>query len=206
MLGPDGNGAGGMAFLSVMLATFVWGLWMTLAGAAIIAAAAQAYRGEPVDVGAAISTVAARPLSILWAAFVKGLAVGLGMFLFLVGALYFYATYFAVPTTIVVEGSSGSDGLTRSRQLAAGFRWDVLKTMALVWVLYVIIAIAVSLLTNMVFGAENVIVNNIISTVCSAFVYPLVSITEMLVYFDLRIRKEGYDVEVMAARLDPQVT
>lgn len=195
----------GSVLLPSLIITFLTTMWFSLAGAAIIAAAAHAYRGEPVDVGGAISEVLERPLSILYGAVVKGLAIALGAILLLVGALYFYATYFAVPTTIVVEKLSGQKGVDRSRQLAAGHRWDAFKPLAIVWLLYLLFTGAVTLLAQTLFGSENIILNQIFTTVLTIFVYPLVPITEMLVYFDRRIRKEGYDVEVMAAKLDPQV-
>ena len=33
--------------------------------------------------------------------------------------------------------------------------------------------------------------------------YPLYAVTEMLLYYDARIRLEGFDVEMMAAALEP---
>jgi hypothetical protein len=196
----------GTAMFATLLAGFLTSLWFSLAGAAIIAAASKAYMGEHVDVGAAIGEVLARPLSILYGAIVKGLSVFLGLLLFLVGALYFYSTYFALPTTIVVEKLSGGQGVERARQLAAGYRWHAFKPLLLVWILYFFFSAAIGLLARMLFGIENVIMVNIFSTVLTIFVYPIVPITEMLVYYDLRIRKEGYDVQVMEQKLGPQVT
>jgi hypothetical protein len=204
--GPDAEMMGSAATLPTLIASFVAILWYSLAGAAIIAAAAQAYRGETVDVGAAFSEVFARPGAILYGAILKGLAIFLGALLFLVGAAYFYATYFAVPTTIVVEKLSGQKGVDRSRELASGFRWHALKPLALMGILYIIVSLAAGLIGAMLFGVDNPVMMDIFSTVISIFTYPIISITEMLVYFDIRIRKEGYDVEMMAAKLDPQVT
>jgi hypothetical protein len=204
--GPDAEMMGSGGFFWTMLLSFIAILWFSLAGAAIIAAAAQAYRGETVDVGAAFGEVFARPGAILYGAIVKGLAIFLGALLLLVGALYFYATYFAVPTTIVVEKLSGGQGVERSRQLAAGYRWHALKPLALVWLLYWLISVAAGVIAVMLFGSDNPVLIDIFSTVVGIFVYPIISITEMLVYFDIRIRKEGYDVEMMASQLDPQVT
>jgi hypothetical protein len=206
LAGPDAEVMSATAAITSLVATFVTSLWFSLAGAAIIAAAAQAYRGEQVDVGTAIGEVLARPVAILYGAIVKGLAVLVGAFLFLVGALYFYATYFALPTTIIVERIPGQKGVERARELASGYRWHALKPLLLVWLLYFIFSIAAGMLVGGFFGAENTVIVNIFTALLTIFVYPVVSITEMLVYFDIRIRKEGYDVEVMASRLDPQVT
>ena len=42
----------------------------------------------------------------------------------------------------------------------------------------------------------------LVTTLATILLYPLIPVTEMLVYYDLRIRVEGYDVEVLAAQLD----
>jgi hypothetical protein len=204
--GPDAEVIGSAGVFTTFAVMFLTSLWFSLAGAAIIAAAAQAYRGETVDVGAAFGEVFARPFSILYGAILKGLAVFLGAILLLVGALYFYATYFALPTTIVVEKLSGSQGVERARQLASGYRWHALKPLALMWILYMVVYGAAGLIAVMLLGADNPVMVDIFSMIITTVIYPIISITEMLVYFDIRIRKEGYDVEVMAAQLDPQAT
>jgi hypothetical protein len=203
VMDSGGDAATGDMF-TLALATLVTNVWFTLASAAIIAAALQSFRGEPVDVGAAIREVLQRPGAIVVAAFLKGLAVLFGLILFLVGAVYFYATYFAVPTTIMVEKVGGLRGVERSRELATGYRWVALKPLMLVVLIYGIITIAAGLIGELLFGATNTTLVNIFSTLITIFAYPIIPITEMLVYYDLRIRKEGYDVEMMASKLDPQ--
>lgn len=201
-LGADGASINPGDFLPVMMIQVFTAVWFSLAGAAIIAAAAQGYTTGRVDIARAITDVLERVWAVLFAAFVRGVAIFGGLFLFLVGALYFYATYFGVPTTVVLEKLGGRAGLKRSRALADGMRWQVLKPLILSLLIYFCAAIAAEILAGMLFGSSTSVLANVFKTLVTVLVYPIVPITEMLVYYDLRIRKEGYDVELMAARLE----
>lgn len=198
----DSSAVSFSGFFTALLLILLASIWYSLAGAAIISAAAQGYLEGRVDVGAAIGKAASRVGPVLYSSFVKGFAIFIGLFAFLVGSLYFYATYFAVPTTVMLEPLSGGAGLERSKQLATGNRWHVLKTMGLVLFIYLCIMIATGIMTALVFGRASSTLTEIISRIVTILVYPIVPITEMLVYYDLRIRVEGYDVEVMASKLD----
>jgi hypothetical protein len=48
----------------------------------------------------------------------------------------------------------------------------------------------------------NLIVQTLVSAVVTIMVYPVVAITEALLYFDTRIKSEGLDIELMAGALD----
>jgi hypothetical protein len=202
LVGADGSNITPSAILPFFLIIILTSVWHSLAGAAIVAAGSQGYLEGHIDVGAAISRVAKRVPAVLYSSFAKGVAIVLGAFLLLVGAVYMYATYFAVPTTVVLEDLGGLKGCDRSKQLAAGHRWTVLKPMALVFLIYWMIGGAGSIVATMIFGATNTIATDIITTLVTVLVYPIVPITEMLVYYDLRIRSEGYDVEVAVSQLD----
>ena len=47
------------------------------------------------------------------------------------------------------------------------------------------------------------IVQHVLSTLISIVVYPLVGITDALLYYDARIRREGFDIEMMAGATAP---
>jgi hypothetical protein len=206
LMGGEGTGVQVAGVLSGLVIMIVTSIWYSLAGAAIIAAAAQGYTEGHIDVGAAISRVGGRVPAVLYASFTKSIAIGLGFFLFLVGSVYFYATYFALPTTVMIEDLDGHKGVERAKQLAEGHRWAILKPLALVFVIYLVIFTAGGAVSGMLFGPANTLATDLLSTIVTILVYPIVPITEMLVYFDLRIRNEGYDVEVMASKLDPPGT
>jgi len=51
------------------------------------------------------------------------------------------------------------------------------------------------------FLAFSVVIPQVVQTVFVILFYPIFGISEMLIYYDLRVRNEGYDVEMLAGSL-----
>lgn len=126
----------------------------------------------------------------------------------IVAGLYLFASYFAVAPLVVLENEGAARSLARSARLANGRRMPILGALTLVLLIYGIMLMVAFFASAMIFGFNpGQTVGDVL--VMNAFVivaYPLYAITEMLLYYDARIRNEGYDVEVMAAALGPAAT
>jgi hypothetical protein len=48
----------------------------------------------------------------------------------------------------------------------------------------------------------NPIMGSVASSVLVIFIYPLIGICTALLYYDARIRKEGFDLQVLASELE----
>ena len=67
----------------------------------------------------------------------------------------------------------------------------------------------VAMMSGLVVGAglgvigtmRYMMINQIVSAIFTILVYPLVSVVQTLLYYDLRIRKEAFDIELMASGL-----
>lgn len=183
-------------------------LWYVLVDAVLVIAASEAYLGRDVNVAAAFRTAFGRLGAVLWAGIIKSLAVGVGLLLLLVPGLYFLAKYFAIPATIVIEGRSGSGGLARSADLSDGLKGHILKTLVLVWIIYIVLAVVATLVAAGLAGALlssspslGAVVLQLVSAAFTILAYPVISVTQTLLYYDARIRKEGYDLELMQQNL-----
>ncbi len=44
----------------------------------------------------------------------------------------------------------------------------------------------------------SIVISTILTVVASIVAYPMFAIVEMLLYYDSRVRNEGYDIEMMA--------
>jgi hypothetical protein len=173
-------------------------LWRSLVDAAILFAAAEAYAGRAVSVEHALRQAAARIPSLLQAILVKWMAICFGLFFFIVPGVLLFARYFAVPATVVIERLAAAPALDRSRQLAQGNRGKILATLGLGWLLYVAILLGVSLTLSSLAG---MFAGEVLAGILVMLVYPMLGILTVLLYFDMRIRKEGYDIEVLARDL-----
>ncbi len=114
---------------------------------------------------------------------------------------------FVVPS-VVVEGRAHSDALRRSWNLINGYAGKVIGTSIVVSLVVSIIAgvatAAVGQLIGFVAPLTSVTAQTIIGLVngvVAAFLNPIGSIVVVLLYYDVRIRKEGFDLQMLARDL-----
>jgi len=181
------------------------GAWLVFAlmSAVLVVCASQAYLGDPVDVGLAVRTAVPKLGSVMVATVVKYLSMFLGALAFLVGALYFAARFFAVTPAIVLEGASVGQALSRSSALSEGRKWHVLLTLGLVVFLYWLIGLGIGV-GALLMG--SLVAQAIVVSIYTILVYPVIAITEALLYYDARIKSEGLDIQLMAGELDDAAT
>jgi hypothetical protein len=120
--------------------------------------------------------------------------------LLFVPPLYFAARYFATLPALLLEDIGAVPALKRSRDLTKGEIGRVIKTMLLMFVLYIGFTIAVLLVIG-AFMASAASVGQVLAAVANVLVLPVFGAIQTLLYYDLRIRKEGYDIEVMSQAL-----
>ena len=181
-------------------------VWFSLIDAVMVVAVSDRYLGREVDVQAAFRSTFARLGAVLYAAITKSLAVGIGLLLLIVPGIIMFARYFAVPATVVLEGRSGRDGVQRSATLSDGLKGHILKTLLLVWGIYFVLSLAAGMIGGAAAVATRsdtmlVVFTQVVNAIFRIFVYPLIAIVQTLLYYDARIRKEGYDLELMAQDL-----
>ncbi len=199
---PTTPAALGHSLLLALVAGLGGWLSAALMTAVIVKLGSHAYLGEPGsrDVTAAVRDVLPRIPAILIAALIKYLLLLVGMVFLLVGALYVIARFFAVFTTIVLEGQGTLGAFGRSSELAKGRKWHILGTLVLVWFIYLLISLGITTMARM---ADSTVVLMVASYAYTIVGYPFIGLAEMVLYYDARIRGEGLDVELMAGALDP---
>jgi hypothetical protein len=114
-------------------------------------------------------------------------------------ALYIFARYFAVPATVILEGVGVRAGLRRSSELSRDIKRKIVGTLALPFIIVVIIQFIVMALAEQLPGPD--IVSFLISQLPPFVLTPILAVIATLLYYDARIRKEGFDIEMMAAEL-----
>ena len=199
---PDANASlGGIAVMGLGAM-----IWFSLIDAVMISAVSDAYLGRPVDIGSSFRRVSGRFAHVLAAVIVKAITIFIGFLFLIVPGFYFLGKYFAVPATVVLEDRSAGEALGRSSVLSEGLKGHVLKTLVLVWGIYIALSFAVSVMG----GAAAVLTQSatllivftqLVNAAFRIFLYPLIPIVHTLLYYDARIRKEGYDLELMAEGL-----
>ena len=109
------------------------------------------------------------------------------------------------PPSIVLEGLSGPRGLRRSWNLVRGSGWRMFGILLLLGLITALISGVVGLLLGLPgIGLDangQLLLNQVAQAIAAVFVSPLTYIGITLLYYDMRIRKEGFDIEMLAASL-----
>jgi hypothetical protein len=170
-----------------------------LAQAAILYGAFQDMRGRPVQLGESLRKGFVRLLPILGLAICYILAVGLGSILLIVPGLILMTMWFVSLPACVVEKLGPLGSLGRSRRLTQGHRWKIFGILLLLLVVSFIGGAMIGELLAAVGGlAASAFGQWIWNSVWGVF-YALVII---IAYHDLRVAKEGVDIEQIAAVFD----
>jgi hypothetical protein len=173
---------------------------ITLMSAVLMVCSSQAYLGEPVDAGIAVRKVVSRLPEILVTSVVRFVWLAIGFMAFVLPVLYVAARNFAVTTSVILEDAGSLRAFNRSSALSKGRKWHILNTLGLAVIIYYVLLIGVSVLFSVI---GNFVLKTIASAVATVVVYPMVAITETLLYYDARIQSEGLDIELMTGALAP---
>lgn len=191
----SGPNLGALAWTPV---TWCWTLIFT---GAIVVAASDAYLTGDLDPARAIRAGFSRALPIIGASVLVFIAAFFGVFVFLVGAIYVFLRYFAVIPVLMLEDTGVFDAFHRSRDLSQDFKWRIFGTILLSWIIFWVVLVTLQVTAGLV--QVTPVARALINAVAQLFVLPLVSIVQVVLYYDQRIRKDGFDLEVMARDLAP---
>ena len=120
-------------------------------------------------------------------------------------AIFVYVRTSLAPPAIVLEGLSGTRGLARSWNLVRGFGWRMLGIRLLLGLITGIIGGVVGVLIALpsvgLDANSRFLLQQVGTAVAAVFVSPVTYIGVTLLYYDARIRKEGFDIEMLARSL-----
>jgi hypothetical protein len=131
-----------------------------------------------------------------------GIAVALALAAFAVGGavgMYYYACYFAVSPAVMIEGYGAAASLTRSRQLSKGVRRKVLSTLGTPMFILMVLQVVIASIAQALPGPAAI--GFVIQQATTVLLSPIVAVIATLLYYDARIRNEGFDIEIMTKEL-----
>lgn len=171
----------------------------TLAGGVTAVLASDVYLDQPADLARAFGLVAKRIVPLVVTMIITTVAIIFFAIFLLLPALYPIARFFAARQVILLEHGGVGAALSRSSYLSVDIKRHILNTLLLIGLITIAITFGSTMLTTMI-GSR--LMQQVVATAISAAVYPLLGITETLLYYDVRIRKEGFDVEYLAGSVE----
>src|SRR5688572_22999677 len=199
-------------------------LFSSFARLALIVAVSQVYLVRDFSIGSAYSGGLKRFWSVIGAGFIMGFAIGLpavaifacagiaeppvGFFvwliLFLPVIVYLSTRWSLAAMAIVLEGIGATEGLRRSWSLTQDYFWRVLGTSFAASLLTILLTVLPNLfiaylLRLMEFSFQVIgLAGLMVEQISLIFVMPFTVGVQVLIYYDLRIRKEGFDLLLRA--------
>jgi hypothetical protein len=188
---------------------------LVVANGAIIKALTDRYLGKEATIAGSWGYVLRRLVPYFFTAVLAWLMVMGGFVLLCVpGIIAAFWIYF-VCNVMIVEDRYYSDAIRRSRELAAGQWLRILVIVLLSLILYLAVTGIVAVLAGVQFaltasasrpGAVEVplwlsLTRGAVQALMQSVVAPIVSLMNVILYFDVRVRKEGYDIELLAQEM-----
>jgi hypothetical protein len=174
--------------------------------ASMVRALAGVYLGERTQVGPSIRFGFSKLGWVLFAILISTLAVIAGLIALVVPGIILYVRYAFVTPAVVVEGERGG-ALGRSWRLSKGLSWHIFGTLLLAGIIAAIVGLIFLVPSAIVTANETFsgtvsstgwILRTILGSLSTVVVSPFSSAVGVLLYFDARIRKEGFDLAMMA--------
>lgn len=190
---PDGLVTSSLVrFLSAFITPFTEG--------AMTCAASAAYLGMPVDLELSIRAAFRRPGRLFVAMFTKWILLVFGLILFIAPGLIVFKRYFAIPMTVLFEDTTVGDAISRSRELSNGNGKRIFALVGGVFIFTLLITMFVTQAIGSI--SHGPALTAVVTLLAAAAISPFSTIVVTLLYYDIRIRREGYDIELMTQALN----
>lgn len=176
-----------------------------LCSGALTKSVSESYLGNEITVGQAYKFILPKFLTLIAAGILVVLVVYLGILLLVVPGIIFGLWYSLTTPAIVVEDLKATKGMLRSKALASGNLGKIFSigflVIVIAWVADVAITFPIRLVGPFLSAGNMTLmlfVSQLFSVVARILVVPIGATAYILLYYDLRIRKEGFDLQMLA--------
>ena len=171
---------------------------------ATVRAVSDAYLGGVPRLGDALRYAVEKLGVIFGATFLSGLVTLLASIAFVIPGIIVFCGYSVAGQVAALERlSSSTDALRRSWALTKGFKGKAFVLWIVSFALIVVVVMGAGVLgaaAGALTGGLDAVVTVLVAVV-SLLIYPLITCVFTLFYYDLRVRKEGFDLEVLSGQL-----
>lgn len=205
-VGPNGRGAPDM--VGSIIALWVIGVIGSILVAMIVTGllqylSFQSIRGQEASIGPALQQVLRRLVPLVLVSLVFGILVWLGMILLIVpGILIGLALCVSVPVCLI-EDQGVFASLARSSALTKGYRGSIFLVGLLYLAVAIVATIAIGIISYVLtLAVQSAIAAQILNFILSAALTALLGPIIAVIYYYLRMLKDGVDINQIASVFD----
>ena len=209
------------AFEGIMMSIALLILILTLvayllAEGATVFSVSELYLGNTITIRQSFSRMRGNMLTLLGVLILNGLAIGAATILLIIPGIWLACRLLVVIPVALLEGEGPRGSLSRSMRLTQ----DYAGSAFLILLLYYAVVMAAAMLFTAPFQAAQYFdtvkhcgspkiwaaLTQVGASISAILVVPILTIASSIFYFDLRIRKEGLDLQMMLRDEQPQTT
>lgn len=182
--------------LGTLIAAIIGVIISAVLQAALMRGAALATIGDPVDVEASYRWGLKRFGSVLLVAILVGISVAIGFILLIVPGIILLTLFSVSIPALVIEDRRGTDAMKRSWELAKEHFWHVLGVIIVAWIITTVVGSVLGAI-----GGDNWFLAWIFSAIAQIITAPFAALVSVLLYLDLRARKEALTADSLRREL-----
>ena len=183
---------------------------LSISEGATVIAVSELHLGRRATVASSYRGMRGSMWRVVWISFAVAAIVGFGFVLLIIPGILWALKYaLAIPVTVIEKTSLG-DTTNRSSELTKGSRGRIFVVFLLVTLFGFIVSEAIDFAINRTvpwhietaFTAAKFVLEGVSGFLTNSLVGPLLTIALTLLYYDERVRKEGFDLQLMMANLE----
>jgi hypothetical protein len=194
------------SFTAQAIVTVLGALATVIASAASVKAISDTWVGRQPDWRESLRAARRRALSLVWLVIVVAVVLVAGFVALIVPFVWLSLICALAFPALMVEDCRGFKAISRARRLVKGRWWPTFAAVFLGYMLASILSFMLAGLAGALFlthGDDSgfAIANAISSALATLVTTPFNAAIITLAYYDLRVRKEGYDLQLLAEGL-----
>ena len=194
----------GPLLLAGVLSGIVAGLAQAVVQLGSVEAIAEVYLDHEPNWRASLGAGLRRLPAGIGAFFIAIVPLTVGFLLCLLPGIWLAVMWSMVVPVLAVEKLGPGASLGRSWKLVKNRFWPVLGVLALSFLITIVIQFVLSAVVTAAFlmsGSVAIEIQALVNTISRIVVTPFTATVFAVLYFDLRVRQEGFDLERMAAAI-----
>jgi Membrane domain of glycerophosphoryl diester phosphodiesterase len=199
--------------VTALISAIVYLLALAASQAATVVAVSHVHLDRPASIASSYGAVKSHVFKYMLIMLGLWIAIGIGFVLLIVPGIMLALMWALVIPVAVLENKGLSDSAARSKELTKGNRGRIFAIYFLFVVLYYIITVVLQLPAFAILGISKpatptaipvsfLVTSQALAYISQCLVGPLLTIALALVYYDERVRKEAFDLQVLMANLD----
>jgi Membrane domain of glycerophosphoryl diester phosphodiesterase len=195
----------GTAIAGFLISLFLQSAGAALAVAACFKAISAAYLGERTSFGDSLAYALRRFIPLMIAYIVIVIITIPGWILLLIPGIWLSIKLCMAFPAVIFERAGPFRAIGRSWKLTADNWWRVFGTLVVVFLIALVVNFALGAVLGIVAaGSDSIsevayaVLNTIITLLTYMLTYPLWAAVMTVIYYDLRVRNEGFDLQLLA--------